>query len=147
KGILDGGLQLCPTARQRTFYRAGRGFLDRRFWKGRVLGREQGWRSNVSPHILVIRQQVLNSSFCKFGRNGFPPFSGKETHIFQIDAVALLFRRIWASDIKTPILQEIVVRIASARFSATGKACPAIGHLGCALVAWRGILGLLRAFF
>jgi hypothetical protein len=85
-----------------------------------------------------IRPELLVLSFCQFSRNSFSPLGIEETHILAIDLLALLCRRIRARNVEIPVLHEVVIGIAAARFSPACKPCAAICHQSTALVIRRG---------
>jgi len=59
------------------------------------------------------------SFFCQFRRDGRSPLGVEESHVLAIDLLAFLGGRIRTRDVETAVLHEVVVGIATVRFSAT----------------------------
>src|SRR5205085_10989528 len=65
-----------------------------------------------------------------------------------IDLLAFLCRRIRARNFELPVLHEVIIGVAAARFAPACKPRAAIGHQGIALVVGRGLgFDLLDAVF
>src|SRR5664280_1132877 len=86
-----------------------------------------------------IRLELFVLSFCQFSRDSFSPLGIEESHILVIDPLALLCRRIRARSVEIPILHEVVICVAAARFSPARKPRVAVRHQSTALVIRWGV--------
>jgi hypothetical protein len=97
---------------------------------------------------IQIRLRLFVLFFCQFSRDTFSPLGIEESHILAVDLLALLCCRIRARDVEIPVLHEVVICIAAARFSPARKPRVAVRHQSTAFVIrWGFGLDLFDAFF